>query len=271
MNITSHDDTTIAFDVEGVGPPLILVDGALTTRRSQWRPELVALLAPYFSVYGYDRRGRGASGDTQPYKVEREIEDIAALIEEAGGRAYLFGHSSGGCLALLAAAWLGADQIAAVSSYEAPWNDDPAVQGRWSDYLRRLAEALADGRRGDAVTLFMSYVGQPAEQIDALRESPYWPALETLAPTLAYDHAGIMSSTLAVPTDRLAGITVPVLAVCGGESPAYMCATARTIAETVERGTWHTIPGQRHAVAASAIAPVLIEFLGPAAERSSAA
>ena len=271
MKITSRDGTTIAFDVQGAGPALILVDGALTTRRSQWRPELVALLAPHFTVYGYDRRGRGESTDTKPYAVEREIDDIDELIGYAGGRAFLHGQSSGGCLALLTARELGPGRVAGVASYEAPWNDDPTVQPAWSEYLRGLDKALANGRRGDAVALFMRFVGNPPEQVDAMRDSPYWPSLEALAPTLAYDHAGIMSPIIAVPRQKLAQVTAPAVAICGGQSPAYMCATARTISETVRHGAWRTIAGQRHAVEASAIAPVLIESFGAMVKDTRAA
>ena len=236
MNVTSRDGTPIAFDVQGDGPALILVDGALTTRRSESRPELLALLAPQFTVYSYDRRGRGESGDTRPYAVDREIDDIDALIVRAGGRAYLNGHSSGACLALEAARALGGRKVAGVGAYEAPWNDDPARQGPWSAYLRELAETLRDGRRGDAVALFMEFLGTPAEQIAGMRGSPHWSNFEAIAPTLAYDHAAVMGPRTAVPREMLAGVTAPVLALCGSASFPFMCATARTISEAVPHG-----------------------------------
>ncbi len=260
MNVTSQDGTTIAFDVQGDGPALVLVDGALTTRRSESRPELVALLAPHFTVYSYDRRGRGESGDTQPYAIAREIDDIDALIEHAGGRAYLSGHSSGACLALAAARTLGGDKVARVGAYEPPWNDDPAVQQAWSAYLSGLAEALENGRHGDAVALFMEYVGTPAEQIAGMRRSPNWSSFEAIAPTLAYDHAAIIGPSMAVPRQKLADVTVPVLAMCGSASLPFMCATARTTSEAVRQGQWRTLEGQTHAVQPSALAPVLIDF-----------
>ena len=270
VNVTSKDGTTIAFDVQGVGPPLILVDGALTTRTSEFRPALMTLLAPHYAVYSYDRRGRGESGDTQPYAVEREIEDIDALIGHAGRPAYLHGQSSGGCLALEAARALGQGRVAKVSAYEAPWNDDPAVYDKWHDYRRALAEAVAGGRRSDALVLFMAYVGNPSDQIAAMRGSPYWPSLEAIAPTLVYD-AEVMGSSIAVPRLELADVTVPVLAICGDASPRFMRDTARTISEWVRQGTRRTIAGQRHAVQAEALAPVLTEFLGTGAERTRAA
>ena len=271
LNVTSQDGTNIAFDVQGDGPPLILVDGAMTTRGGESRPQLMALLAPHFTVYSYDRRGRGESGDTRPYAVGREIDDVDALIEHAGGRAYLFGHSSGGCLALDAAGTLGRDTVTRVAVYEAPWNDDPAVQEPWHEYLDGLSEALAGGRRGDAVALFMRYVGTPAEQVAGMRRAPFWAGLEAIAPTLAYDHTEIMGPSAAVPRQKLAQVTVPVLSICGGASPAFMCATARTISEAVGDGEGLTLEGQTHAVQPAVLAPALVEFFGARAERTRVA
>ena len=138
----SADGTKIAYDRQGSGPPLIVVDGALCTRSANSKPDLAARLAPAFTVYSYDRRGRGDSGDTKPYAVEREIEDIAALIERAGGPACLYGHSSGASLALEAAAELG-DRVAGLAMYDAPYNDDPEARLAWGRYIEQLTEALA--------------------------------------------------------------------------------------------------------------------------------
>ena len=197
----SRDGTGIGYDQAGAGPALIIVYGAMSTRSSGSKPELVTLLAPYFTVYSYDRRGRGDSGDTPPYAVDREIEDIEAVISEAGGTAFLYGHSSGGCLALEAARKLGG-KVPKLAVYEAPCNDEPAAQQAWSQYLDRLGEALAAGRHGDAVALFMRSTGTPAGQVDGMRQAPFWPALEAIAPTLAYDHAGVIGKTIAVPAGR---------------------------------------------------------------------
>src|SRR5256714_15492140 len=159
--LRSKDGTTIAFDKQGDGPALILVDGAMSTRSSGSKPELAKLLAQHFTVYSYDRRGRGASGDTKPYAVEREIEDVDALIDEAGGSAFVYGHSSGGCLALDATVQLGG-KIKKLAIYEAPYNDDPEAQKAWGEYLENLTQALASDRRGDAVALFIASAGMPA-------------------------------------------------------------------------------------------------------------
>jgi pimeloyl-ACP methyl ester carboxylesterase len=257
--ITSRDGTVIAYDQKGSGPTLIVVDGAMTTRTSSGKPELVDLLSAHFSVYTYDRRGRGDSGDTQPYAVEREFEDIEALIDLAGAPAVLYGHSSGGCLALEAARAVGAN-IAKVAVYEAPYNDDPAAQQAWGEYIRQLGEALANGRKGDAVALFMQYVGTPREQIAAMRQAPFWAGMAAIGPTLAYDHTALMGPTGVVPKDKLAAAHAPVLALCGGASYPFMCVTARTIAESVPNGAYRILPGQTHEVQPAAVAPVLIEF-----------
>ena len=257
--LRSPDGTLIAYDQKGTGPTLIVIDGAMTTRVSSGKAELVDLMAPHFSVYTYDRRGRGDSRDSQPYALEREIEDIEALINRAGTSAVLYGHSSGGCLALEAARSLGA-KVARLAVYEAPYNDDPAAQRAWTEYIRQLGEALAAGRRGDAVALFMQYVGMPAEQIASMRQTPSWASMEELGPTLAYDHTAIMGPTAAVPRDKLAMVSAPVLAICGGASYPFMCVTARTIAEAVPSGAHLTLPDQTHEVQPAAIAPALIEF-----------
>ncbi len=175
--VRSKDGTRIAFDKQGDGPAVILVDGAMGTRSSGSKPELAKLLAQHFTAYSYDRRGRGDSEDTQPYAVDREIEDIDALIDAAGGSACLHGHSSGGCLALEAAVKLG-DRVKKLAIYEAPYNDDPEAQKAWGAYIKNLTEALATNRRGDAVALFMAYVGMPAAQIEGMRHAPFWAGME---------------------------------------------------------------------------------------------
>src|SRR5260370_28561121 len=189
--LSSHDGTTIAYGKQGEGPALILVDGALTDHSSGSGWELAKLLAPHFTVYGFDRRGRGESGDTLPYAVDREIDDIEALIDRPGGSAFLYGHSSGGPLAMRAAMRLGS-KVSKIAMYEPPYNNDPGAQESWSQDLRQLREALAQGRRGDAAALFMRFVGTRAQQIDGMPRPPFWPATQTVAPTPAYDHPAIL-------------------------------------------------------------------------------
>jgi pimeloyl-ACP methyl ester carboxylesterase len=257
--VTSRDGTTIAYDAQGEGPALILVDGALSVHSSGSMPGLAALLAPHFTVYGYDRRGRGRSGDTPPYAVDREIEDIEALIDHAGGPALLYGHSSGASLAMLAAVKLGG-KVGKLAMYEPPHNNDPGAQETWSHYLRELREALTEGRRGDAVALFMRLVGTPADQVDASRAAPFWPSMEAIAPTLAYDHAGVLGETWSAPTRLAARVSVPVLVMAGDASLPFMPDAAQALSQAMPRGQLRMLPGQTHEVNPGVLAPVLVEF-----------
>jgi pimeloyl-ACP methyl ester carboxylesterase len=255
--VISKDGTPIAFDQSGHGPALILVTGALTTR-VDWS-SLAAHLAPHFSVFTYDRRGRGESGDIAPYAVVREVEDIDALITEAGGSAFLYGHSSGAALAMEAAIELG-DKVKKLAMYEAPYDNDPEAQRTWSTYIQHLTDALAANRRGDAIALFMQYVGTPPEQIEGMRHTPAWTALEAIAPTLAYDHTAIMGQCRAVPIERAAQVRVPTLVINGSASFPFMYETTRTLSQAIPHAQFRTLEGQDHAVAGDVLAPVLLEF-----------
>ena len=257
--VRSSDGTTIAYDKGGQGPGLILVDGALSVHSSGGKSELARLLAPHFSVYGYDRRGRGGSGDTLPYAVDREIDDIEALIDLAGGPAFLYGHSSGATLAMQAAVRLGG-KVSKLAMYEAPHNDDPAAQESWSEYLRELAQLLADGRRGDAVALFMRLVGTPGDQVEGMRRAPFWPSMEAIAPTLAYDHAAIIGERWSAPIDLAARVSVPALVMAGDASLPFMPHAARALSEAMPHGRLRLLAGQTHAVDPGILAPVLAEF-----------
>jgi pimeloyl-ACP methyl ester carboxylesterase len=257
--LSSQDGTTIAYDQQGEGPALILVDGALTVHSSGSGAELAKLLAPHFTVYGFDRRGRGESGDTLPYAVDREIDDIGALIDHAGGSAFLYGHSSGGPLAMRAAIRLGS-QVAKIAMYEPPYNNDPGAQESWSRYLRQLTQALADGRRGDAVALFMLFTGTPAEQIDGMRRAPFWPGLEAIAPTLAYDHAAILGEPWSVPAGLAARVSVPALVLAGDASLPFMPGAARVLSQAIPQGQLRMLEDQTHEVNPGVLAPVLTEF-----------
>lgn len=259
--VVSSDGTSIAYDQTGSGPALVVVDGAMSTRVSESKAELTRLLAPHLTVYSYDRRGRGESGDTAPYAVEREIEDLQAVISQAGGSAFLYGHSSGGCLALEAARELGGHKVGKIAVYEAPYNDDPAAQETWASYISQLTDALAAGRRGDAVALFMRHVGMPDEQVAGMRQAPFWPSMEAIAPTLAYDHAGLIGKSWAVPRKRLAEVAVPTMVMYGTASFPFMHHTAHTISHAIPGAELRALDGQVHEVQSAAIAPVLIEFL----------
>jgi pimeloyl-ACP methyl ester carboxylesterase len=256
--VRSADGTPIAFERSGEGPPVVLIGGAFSNRAGA--VGLAHVLAPHFTVVTYDRRGRGDSGDSDHYAVEREIEDIQALIEVAGGRAALYGHSSGAALALDAALQLGGS-VSKVAMYEAPYNDDPAARQAWRRYLEQLTEALTAGRHGDAVALFMAHVGTPAEQIDSMRQQDFWPAMAALGPTLAYDHTAILGEDGTVPAGRAARLSVPALVMYGTASFPFMAETARTLQQAMPRAELRALEGQGHDVSPAALAPVLLKFL----------
>ena len=257
--VTSADGTAIAYEKNGAGPALVVVDGALTTRTSSSKAELIALLSPRLTVYTYDRRGRGDSGDTPRYAVAREIEDLDAVIEEAGGSAALYGHSSGACLALDAAVAFGG-RVGKLAMYEAPYDNDPQARAAWERYLSEMSEALAAGRPGDAVALFMAFVGTPAEQIDGVRRSGFWADLEAVAPTLAYDHAGVLGTDRSVP-QRAARVAVPTLVMHGSAGAPFMAETARVLQKAIAGAELRALAGQGHNVSPEALAPVLAEFV----------
>ena len=218
-----------------------------------------AALAPHFTVFAYDRRGRGESGDTAPYAVEREVEDLEALITEAGGSAFVFGHSSGAALALEAAVQL-SENVKKLAMYEVPYNDEREAKLTWRAYIHHLTEALAADRRGDAVALFMQYVGMPAEQIEGMRQTPAWPLLEAIAPTLAYDHTAILGKDRSVPIERAAQVHVPTLIMNGGASYPFMYETARALSKAMPHAQLRTLEGQGHGPADDVLAPALREF-----------
>jgi pimeloyl-ACP methyl ester carboxylesterase len=257
--VTSADGTVIAYERHGQGPAVVLVDGALSVRGG--KAGLDGLLGAEFTVYRYDRRGRGDSGDTLPYAPEREVEDLAAVIEAAGGTAALYGHSSGCALVLDTAIALGPGVVPRIALYEAPYSDDPADQARWTGYLDELAELLGQDRRGDAVALFMAHVGMPADQVAQLRQAPWFGAMEAVAPTLAYDHAGLMGPSRAVPVAKAAQVAVPALVMYGGDSVAFMRAAAEGLSRAIPGAELREIKGQQHNVAPEALAPALIPFL----------
>lgn len=261
QHVQSKDGTVIGFDRSGQGPALIPVGGASGDRSHPWMGELVALLEPHFTVYNYDRRGRGDSGDTAPYAVEREIEDLAAVIEAAGGSAFVYGISSGAVLALDAAAH--GLPIAKLALYEPPFIVDGSRPPIPKEYVARLTELSAAGRRSDAVEYFMTVaLGVPAEYLGPMKEDPMWPAMEKVSHTLAYDGA-IMEGTMwgePLPAGRWARVAAPTLVMDGGDSEPFFHSAAQALVERLPHARRRTLPSQNHAVAPAAIAPVLVEF-----------
>ena len=253
--VTSRDGTKLAFDRLGSGPAVILVCGQSTDRSAN--AQLAALLAAQSTVYNYDRRGRGDSGDTPPYAVEREVEDLAAVITAAGGSACVFGASSGGALALEAAARGLA--ITKLALWEVPYSADARGPRPPADLAEMYTRMVAEGRRGDVIEYFMSQiVGLPAEVVAQARNAPWWPAQEALAHTLAYDTTILGDGSL--PAERIATVTVPTLVLTGGASFAWMAETAQAMVDLLPAGRHRTLEGQDHNVDPMALAPVLVEF-----------
>ena len=276
QTVTSQDGTRIAYDVAGSGPALILAGGALSFRGFDGAEELVELLAPHFTVVNYDRRGRGDSGDTSPYAVRREVEDIEALTDAHGGSAYLYGMSSGAILALEAASQLG-NKVRAVLMYEPPLVIDDSRPPVSAEYVRRLEQAIAEGRRGDAVALFMTdAVGVPEEFVAQMRNGeggpvaangdamapPEWALMEKVAHTLLYDQAiagPTMMGERALPL-QWAAAGQPVLVATGGESEPFFHSGAQAIARLLPNAEHRIVEGQSHAVTPAAIAALMTDF-----------
>ena len=263
--VISKDGTPIAFDQSGQGPAIILVAGATATRLAE--AGLSAALAPHFTVFAYDRRGRGESGDTAPYAVEREVEDLDALINEAGGSAFVFGHSSGAVLALEAARLL-PTRITKLAVYEPPFIIDDSRPPAPEDYAAHLTELVSSGRRGEAVEYFMTEVGTPAEMVAQMRQSPMWPGLEEVAHTLAYDVTIIGDTQRGdpLPLRKWASVSVPTLVMDGtvflgrGESHVFLHHGAEELATILPDAQRRTLEGQDHGPADEVLVPALKEF-----------
>jgi pimeloyl-ACP methyl ester carboxylesterase len=252
--VGSQDGTAIAYEVRGEGPPVVLVGGGFNDRHSA--EDLAQALSADFTAVTYDRRGRGDSGDTAPYAVEREIEDLAAVIEAAGGGAFVYGNSSGAVLALRAAAAGAA--IRRLALPEPPFRVEgapPQPEG----YLSTLVELTSTGRNGDAVEYFMTRaVGLPPEAVAQTRQSPAWPALERLAPTLVYDAHVMVDSQL--PTALLSRIATPALLVDSASSPPWLRAAASATADALPAGEHRSLEGAFHTIPPEVLAPVVAEF-----------
>ena len=257
--VTSADGTVIAYDRTGDGPPVVLVAGALTTRRSL--APLAAALGGRCTAYAYDRRGRGDSGDTAPYAVARELEDLAAVIAAAGGRAAVYGHSSGAGLALRAAvAGLPIDRLVL---HEPPYaGDSQEEQDEAAAFARTLDALVAAGRAEDALVHFLTTAGLPPEALDGMRADPWWAEGVALAPTLAHDSA-IMGDAAggALPAEAARGLAVPTLVVWGGASPPFMVAAAERLAGLIPGARHAVLDGHGHEAGADVVAPAVAPFL----------
>ncbi len=259
--VKSADGTLIAYDrLGGDGVPLIVVGGA-TCDRSVTRDTAEAL-AEQMPVVNYDRRGRGDSGDTAPYSVLREVEDLAALVEAAGGQAAVYGHSSGAALVMHAAA--SGVPMTKIVLHEAPYGPDTEESRRATrEYGEQVRGLLAAGRDGDALALFFRLTGMPAEVVEGLRGEPWWRRLEANAPTLAYD-SEVMGDLVRGGTlceELPAAIHAPTLVISGGASPDWMIATGQRIADLIPRARHEVLAGRQHVVPPEILAPVVAAFL----------
>lgn len=257
--VISEDGTKIAYDMTGDGPPLMIVDGAMCYRASGPSGPLAAQLASDFTVYTYDRRGRGETPDSE-FSVAREIEDLKALVKEAGGSVLMVGVSSGAMLALEAAnAGIGVTKLAL---YEPPLIVDDNHAPAPVSVLPEMRKIIAEDRRGDAVKTFMRSVDVPGFGIVMMQLLPAWKKLKGVAHTLPNDLAlleGLRQGN-PLPTDRWTTATMPTLVADGGKSPVYMRNSATALASVLPNGSHQTLPGQTHLVKATALAPVLRDF-----------
>ena len=256
-HVRSNDGTTIAYERFGTGPAMIVVDGALCSRAFGPSSRLAPLLARHFTVYTYDRRGRGQSGDTPPYSASREVEDLAAVINVTGGAASLLGLSSGGALALEAAA--SGLPVATVVAYEPPYVDAEGTGGG-AAHQARLTRILSAGDRGGALKYFMKdMVGAPATMVAMMRLMPWiWRKLEAVAHTLPYD-AAVMTE-FRIPRTRFASIDVPSLIMNGSKTDLRLRDAARKLAGIIPRAVHRELAGQTHNVKAGVLVPPVVEF-----------
>jgi len=254
--VTSKDGTTIVYDRIGEGPALVIVGCILSDRSGQ--AGLARLLSEHFTVYNIDRRGRGESGITEPYLPEREFEDLDAIINEAGGSAFVYGTSGSAILSLYAAAAGLATRIKKLALWEPPFILEGSRPPVPRDYLEQLRQMWREGRRGDMIELFlMQAVGMPVEFVAPMRQSPFWAAQEAFAHTLVYDTTLI--GDFSLPKERIAQVTCPTLVIDGGTIP-WVSQAAQVVAETLPHAQRYTIAGQPHNVDDAALAPVLIEY-----------
>lgn len=254
--VTSPDGTRIAFDLLGQGPPVVVVGGMFNDR--QTTHELAERLSQRFTVVNYDRRGRGESGDTPPYAVEREVEDLGALIAQAERKASVYGHSSGAGLALNAAA--GGLPITRLVLHEPPYGgDDQESQREARELAETVRRAIAEDRRADAIVAFLTASGMPEEMAGGLAGDP---KMLAVAPTMPYDFE-IMGDPRggSIPVDLVRAIEIPTLVIAGGASPEFFRETATRIAELLPNGKLTVLEGQDHGAPVEVVAPVVEEFL----------
>lgn len=252
----SKDGTRIAYDVTGNGATVVLVHGALGYKDVAWARKLANDLAGHFRVVSYDRRGCGGSSDTPPFSVDREIDDLDAVIRAVGDSPIVVGISSGAALALEAAAR--GVPIGRLVAFEAPYMVGEHRKAEHARYESEVRNLVARGDRDGALKLFMRTVGLPAVAVAVMRWMPFWKQLRPVAHTLPYDAA--FMNGFELPSARLARVRVPTLVVGGGKSPAALKAAVRAVGGAVPGAQVVEIPDQSHNIQGSALAPVVQRF-----------
>ena len=258
----SQDGTKLAFEKVGKGPALVIVGGALS-QRDGGKP-IASKLSEHFTVYVYDRRGRGQSSNTQPYAVEREIEDLNAVIDQAGGNAYVYAVSSGAALALQAAAKLGPAKVTKLAVYEPPYGQDPK---EFDEQKARLNQLVRTGKPGDAAEYFFKAIGTPPPALEDMKSSPAWAGFKKIDFTLAYDYEVLGNGNIPGSVKQL---TIPTLVLDGEKTLPFIHPTADRLAQLIPNAERKTIPGQSHQAAPEVVAPLLTEFFNEGAPRAQA-
>ncbi len=258
--VTSADGTTIGYETHGSGPLVVFVSGATQYRALDHEtPGLVTILAQKFTVLLYDRRGRGESGNTEPYAIAREVEDIEAVINAQGDTAMLYGMSSGALLAIEAAAAL-PEKVSRVACYEPPVNVDQPREEAFAE-VAKMEGFKARGDGAGAMSAFMTSIGTPPEQVEGFKASPAWPAFAAVGTTIAHDMRIVAETSKDDMKARWRGVSQPVLVINGDASFAFMAPGADAVAAALANASRHTLPGQDHGPDPEVIAPVLLDFL----------
>jgi pimeloyl-ACP methyl ester carboxylesterase len=267
LTVTSADGTRIAYDRYGDGPAVILISGALGYRKFKKFEQIATALSEHCTVINYDRRGRGDSGEAGPVSVQREVDDVAALIESVGGRASLWGWSSGGAVALRAAAAdIGVEKLAV---YETPFKTDPEAKYPADDYGARLEQIVAAGDHAGAAKHFMrNAVGIPGPMVAMMSVLPMFRRFAVNGLTLTFDYAALGDHNMhgsPLQAEEWATVSCPTLVAYGAKTVAGLKHASRALADVLPNATLHELPGQNHNVSPSAIVPLLAEFVAGSA------